>query len=55
MTETLERDVRDRGSVPHLSRTTTILRVPLIGLIGYALAAVLGLGWAIAILRAGKL
>lgn len=29
--------------------------IPLIGLIGYALAAVLGLGWAIAILRSGKL
>lgn len=27
MTETLEKDVLDRGSVPHLSRTTTILRV----------------------------
>ena len=29
--------------------------IPLIGLIGYGLAAVLGLGWAIAILRSGKL
>ena len=29
--------------------------IPLIGLIGYGLAAVLVLGWAIAILRSGKL
>ena len=27
MTETLDRDLRDRGNAPHLSRTTTILRV----------------------------
>lgn len=29
--------------------------IPLIGLVGYALAALLGLGWAVAMLRSGKL